>query len=112
MSEPSAWAAASTAGSSQGRDRDAPVGAPWAWAGVQPGDGINARARPNNPADRTLFAKPLNPSSLGRRLRRHIPSFAAWGIDAPAPRSGPMGILFAFPPVGLRASEAYLSLDN
>jgi hypothetical protein len=59
-----------------------------------------------------LFAKPLNPSSLGRRLRRRIRSFAAGALMHPRRAPGPLGILFAFPPVGLRASEAYLSLDN
>ena len=86
--------------------------------GRQPSDGMSARARPSNPADRVLFAKPLNPSSLGAGRAGAFDLSPPAGVDAdaasPAGRAAlrPSGILLAFPPVGLRASEAYLRPDN
>src|SRR6516165_5108079 len=119
MSEPSDLAAASRAGSSQGRD--GVVALSCARAGAGPSNGTSGatsdNARPSNAAAGPAIFGTLN--SILPALR---PTSAHFEFGAFAGRTGatllgrrgaaaPRGIRSTFPPVGLRADGAYLMPD-
>src|SRR6266567_2427012 len=121
MSEPSAFAAGSRAGSSQGRDGVDALSCARAGAGASNGTSgtTSDSARPSNAAaGPAIFGTPLThpPPALRPTLARLKleallcgASDLVWSAGAAQP--APHGIRSTFPPVGLRADEAYLMPD-
>src|SRR6266498_3915305 len=118
MSEPSAFAAGSRAGSSQGRDGVDSLSCARAGAGASNGTSgtTSDSARPSNAAaGPAIFGTPLThpPPALRPTLARLKCDAFALRRERPclAAQPAPHGIRSTFPPVGLRADEAYLMPD-
>src|SRR5215472_17527090 len=120
MSEPSDLAAASRAGSSQGRE--GVVALSCARAGAGPSDGTSGAtsdsARPSNAAAGLAIFGTLNsilPALRSTSAHFKFDAFAgragATFLARSARRKRPRGIRSTFPPVGLRADGAYLMPD-